>query len=134
MGDVQSSLVISVLGTSPKTDSFVIADLSRFKAFNHVGKLYFQSFDYSVERLDLSVRRHFPPYRILTAAACSKTGLAHVSKELDTDDFEIVAICLAKERNMKYVFTDEEDRLPASKVLPVVQLVSIVDIISDFPR
>lgn len=134
MGDVQSPLVTSVLGATPKTDTFVISDLSKFKAFNHVGKLYFQSFAYSVERLDLSVRRCFPPHRILTAADCSKAGLAHVRRELDTDDFEIVALCLARERSMKYIFTDDEDRLPASRVLSEAQLVSISDVTSDFRK
>lgn len=131
MGDTHSPLVNVVFDSAPKLNTFVISDLSKIKAFNVTHRLFLQSFDYSVERLDLSVRRYFPPYRILSASDCSKSGLAHVGGKLSTDDFEIVAICLAFERDFYYIYSDDEDRTPASKVLPKTQLKSLTELVDE---
>ena len=131
MGDIHSPLVDLVFSRACKSDTFVISDLSKIKAFNYTHRMFLQSFDYSVERLDLSVRRYFPPYRVLTASDCSKSGLAQVSSALATDDFEVVAICLARERGLNYIFTDDEDQGPASKVLPGMQLKLLDELVAE---
>jgi len=131
MGDMHSPLVNLVLGRTTATGNFVISDLSKIKAFNVTYRLFLQSFDYSVERLDLSVRRYFPPYRVLSAADCTRSGLAQVSSELSTDEFEVVAICLARERDFNYVFVDDEDLGPASRVLPGTQLKSLENLVAE---
>lgn len=130
MGDINSPLAGSVLEKLPDSESVVISELSKIKAFNYTHRLFLQSFDYSVERLELSVRRHFPPYRVLTASDCSRSNLAKVSGELATDDFEVVAICLAKDRGFDYIYTDDEDRGPASQVLPEKQLMSLAEFVA----